>query len=233
MPEKNSLESLAPMGIGSRRAKTNGMIAAPLPRIDIPMLYNDYNNPRASRSHYNFPQTAPILTSVSPEMAGADVTTPIARRASAAEKVLEQLRSRDLQKSGANPRAMKPRDRSVEGSIAGDSDTHRTPVSHFAPSPAVTYRNTPTVSYPALPRLSKSPSAPNMASSSQPVQGTPPTSTLAVPPPPGLLALLDGEHHTDELATTFEVGWPVLEQWLVAVGGGKDGDFGRVSMIYR
>jgi hypothetical protein len=58
------------------------------------------------------------------------------------------------------------------------------------------------------------------------------TSTASVPL--GLLPLLDGEHHTDELATRFETGWPLLEQWLIAAGGGKgDGDFGRVLIIYR
>lgn len=69
--------------------------------------------------------------------------------------------------------------------------------------------------------------------------------------PPELLPLLDGEHHTDELAVRFEVGWPVLEGWLVAAGGGRvsgaddddwngeggeegrDVDFGRVCIIYR
>lgn len=45
-------------------------------------------------------------------------------------------------------------------------------------------------------------------------------------PPPELMPLLDGEHHTDELATRFEAGWPLLQQWLVAIGGGKgNGDF--------
>jgi hypothetical protein len=46
--------------------------------------------------------------------------------------------------------------------------------------------------------------------------------------------MLDGEHHTDELAAKFEAGWPILQKWLVAIGGGaEDGDFGRVVMIYR
>jgi len=53
-------------------------------------------------------------------------------------------------------------------------------------------------------------------------------------PPPELMPLLDGEHHSDELATRFEAGWPQLQQWLVAIGGGKgNGDFGRVVIIYR
>ena len=57
-------------------------------------------------------------------------------------------------------------------------------------------------------------------------------STLVVPSE--LAQLLDGEHHTDELATKFEAGWPMLQKWLVAIGGGNgDGDFGRVVMVYR
>ncbi|KAI0748353.1 nitrogen permease regulator 2-domain-containing protein [Daedaleopsis nitida] len=53
--------------------------------------------------------------------------------------------------------------------------------------------------------------------------------------PPGLLPLLDGEHHTDEICTRFEVGWPVLRQWLFAAGGAKEGDeeYGNISIIYR
>jgi nitrogen permease regulator 2-like protein len=57
---------------------------------------------------------------------------------------------------------------------------------------------------------------------------------LAPPFPKELLPLLDSEHHTDELCVRFEVGWPKLEQWLVAAGQGNgDGDFGRVIVIYR
>jgi hypothetical protein len=52
--------------------------------------------------------------------------------------------------------------------------------------------------------------------------------------PPALVPLLDGEHHTDELCCRFEVGWPTLERWLLAVGEGSgDGDFGKVLIIYR
>ncbi|KAF7967213.1 hypothetical protein HWV62_35138 [Athelia sp. TMB] len=87
----------------------------------------------------------------------------------------------------------------------------------------------------ARPRYSRSPSAPPgsvpqiQASISQ--QGS---LVPSVTFPPDLLSLLDGEHHTDELATRFEAGWPLLEQWLMAAGNGKgDGDFGRVLIIYR
>ena len=73
------------------------------------------------------------------------------------------------------------------------------------------------------PRLSRSPSMPLA-----PLQAPGP------PYPPDLLSLLDGEHHTDELCTKFEVGLPTLEQWLRIIGGsGDDGDFGRVAIIYR
>ncbi|KAK7693728.1 hypothetical protein QCA50_003300 [Cerrena zonata] len=64
-----------------------------------------------------------------------------------------------------------------------------------------------------------------------------PTSHLphtASPFPPALIPLLDGEHHTDELCVRFNVGWPMLEQWLVNAGGGEgNGDFGNVCIIYR
>jgi len=46
--------------------------------------------------------------------------------------------------------------------------------------------------------------------------------------------MLDGDHHTDELSVKFEAGWPLLEQWLIAIGRGKgDGDYGNVFIIYR
>ena len=56
--------------------------------------------------------------------------------------------------------------------------------------------------------------------------------------PPELLPLLDGEHHTDEICTQFEVGWPVLRQWLFAAGGAREGEegdaeYGQISIIYR
>ncbi|KAI0362371.1 NPR2-domain-containing protein [Trametes cingulata] len=59
----------------------------------------------------------------------------------------------------------------------------------------------------------------------------------AAPFPPDLLPLLDGEHHTDEICTRFEVGWPVLRQWLFAAGGAEEGEedeeYGKISIIYR
>ncbi|KAF8911995.1 nitrogen permease regulator 2-domain-containing protein [Gymnopilus junonius] len=59
----------------------------------------------------------------------------------------------------------------------------------------------------------------------------PPDSTTI---PPGLEAMLDGEHPTDELSVRFEAGWPVLEQWLHSIGGSEGpGNYGRVVMIYK
>ncbi|CAL1705090.1 unnamed protein product [Somion occarium] len=72
-------------------------------------------------------------------------------------------------------------------------------------------------------RMSKSPSAPGAH-----------LPHTASPFPPALVPLLDGEHHTDELCTRFNVGWPMLSQWLVMAGGGQeDGDYGDVCIIYR
>lgn len=55
------------------------------------------------------------------------------------------------------------------------------------------------------------------------------------PYPLELLALLDGDHHTDEIGVRLNVGWPQLEEWLVLLGEGKgNGDYGeRVMIIYR
>jgi hypothetical protein len=59
-----------------------------------------------------------------------------------------------------------------------------------------------------------------------------PTSQTVIPP--GLIPLLDGDRHTDELSVKFEAGWPLLEQWLIAIGGGEgNGDYGRVVIIYK
>jgi len=52
--------------------------------------------------------------------------------------------------------------------------------------------------------------------------------------PVELPALLDGTHHTDELGTRFGTGWPTIEKWLSAIGGGdQPGDYGRVVVVYR
>ncbi|KAG2111702.1 nitrogen permease regulator 2-domain-containing protein [Suillus discolor] len=173
------------------------------------------------------------------------------QRTSAAEKVLEQLRFKTLPRAGPNPIMRQP-PLSPEGSernherrsrVLSDTRRHSTyqqPTSHVPPPSSVTgsqsiaHRNSSESqnAFPARPRLSRSPST----SRTRPLNSQGSSGPMNVPPPPELLPLLDGDHHTDELCTRFEVGWPQLQQWLVAIGGGKgdgDGNFGRVSIIYR
>ena len=181
-----------------------------------------------------------------------------ARRASAAEKVLEQLRSRDMQKSGVNavssPRTSwinfqhdsVPPPTAGTATATGNIPPLTAPVPHPSPtknhsgresrrqsliaptappSSPVTTKITLTPSRPARP--SRSPSAPHAV---QP--GTGGSSQPAVPA--GLKAMLDGEHHTDELSVKFEAGWSLLEQWLHEIGGSEGpGDYGRVVVIYK
>ncbi|KAF4576749.1 Nitrogen permease regulator 2 [Pleurotus pulmonarius] len=176
------------------------------------------------------------------------------RRISAAERVLEQLRSRDrdLQRTPvANPNnsvlSHAPRmswilpnkdEHSRHGSfhLADPSESHNERHRHPQappPSPVLSRASLtstlststgPTLSVaPARPRLSRSPSAPNVSALN--IQSS---------CPPELVSLLDGEHHTDELCATFDVSWNTLEEWLRAIGAGQgDGEYGRVAVIYR
>ncbi|KAG5730919.1 Nitrogen permease regulator 2 like protein [Termitomyces sp. T112] len=167
-----------------------------------------------------------------------------ARRASAAEKVLEQLRNRsDLQKPLTSivgsprtawghyhecvttptfPTAAIPQDGHGSRRPGSRRQSLITPIGP-PPSPVVPKVGLPTSNLTGLrSRLSW-----NQNTSQLGVSGMRPY-------PSDFLTLLDGEHHTDELAVRFEAGWPLLEQWLVHAGGGAgDGDFGKVCIIYR
>lgn len=240
-----------------------------------------------------FPTLTPELTPHGVVETPLPTSTPImsathrARRASAAEKVLEQLRSRDMQKSGSamlsNPRTSWLNFQHHEPLPAMATTTHTTAVGTTASSTATTTTlntgvnvsttpntnvttfsvhesprkarpdarrlslTTPAVPPPS-PVLSKATINPSWHSrpsrSSSIIQ---PTAQLAVGPapssgitvsqpviPPSLIPLLDGDHHTDELSVRFEAGWPLLEQWLIAIGDGEgDGDYGRVTIIYK
>ncbi|KAI0726649.1 NPR2-domain-containing protein [Fomitopsis betulina] len=186
-------------------------------------------------------------TSLASELAGTELviahssapSTPVvphrARRASAAESSLEQLRSRaDARRSTPLEQLFSPRiPNSVSSSVtvtASAIHQARPPTreSSFSSTDQHGQGQSPTAPLSGLrPRLERSPSAPTVP------QVQPPMHTAAAFPKE-LLPLLDGEHHTDELCTRFEVGWPVLRQWLVMAGGGKgDGDFGQVAIIYR
>lgn len=274
------------------------------------------------------------------------VATQRARRASAAEKILEQLRNRDIQKSGGSPRnswlpSSQQQTQHAKTSGGGDSQLSTTPtltsvlasnqesptrfgsgarnfpgsdssgVTGTIGTAGVGYDTGNTTSgvaagamgptnerssnnrsrsrrpslvsppnpppspiankltlTPSRPRPPRSPSATNLVQMAQ-QQGQgqqqgpvpQPQAQSGLPPggggggvgtmqgiimqqpyylhghgghPPELVPLLDGEHHTDDLCARFEVGWSILEQWLVAIGGGKgDGDYGRVTIIYR
>ena len=172
--------------------------------------------------------------------------TRVHHRTSAAEKVLEQLRSQTLPRAAPNPTMRQPplspesHERGYERRSRVLSDTrrqsafqhHATPTSSGAGSQSIVHRNSSELQHtlPARPRQSRSPS--NSHTHVINSQGS--SGAMNTPPPPELMPLLDGDHHTDELCTRFEVGWPQLQQWLVIIGGGKDdGDFGRVSIICR
>ena len=195
-----------------------------------------------------------------------------ARRASAAEKVLEQLRGRDIQKNTSTSTAVaSPRTswingrpesivqnpttitmtKTVAATISGSSadaavssatqtslsSSQDSPTKRIGSKKSASRKQSPTVPPPSPiiskhnltpSRLTRQTSQLALTNSSNPGPGA----QLAIPS--GLLPLLDGEHHTDELSVKFEAGWPLLEQWLVTIGGGEgDGDFGRVVIIYK
>ncbi|KAJ7741526.1 NPR2-domain-containing protein [Mycena maculata] len=209
------------------------------------------------------PQTTPVVPSLSPDLATpipssprptpatASAATPArTRRASAAEKVLEQLRNRDIQQIGGSPRTswihytnesepgigITATTTTPHGSPvpvrAGGSESRRQSLSFFPanppPSPILAKATVSATLTLSRPRLSRSPSTSALQTRTG-VEGL-----AGTPFPRELLSLLDGEHHTDELAVRFEAGWPLLEQWLLAIGGGEGpDDFGRVAIIYR
>lgn len=192
---------------------------------------------------------APILGSPINQME----VTRAQQRTSAAEKVLEQLRFKTLPRAGPNPTMRQPplspegpeRNNERRSRVLSDTRRHSTyqqPTSHVPPpssvagSQSIVPHNSSEsqIAFPAKPRLSRSPSTSRTRALNS--QGS--SGPMNAPPPPELLPLLDGDHHTDELCTRFEVGWPQLQQWLVTIGGGKGdgdggGDLGRVSIIYR
>lgn len=174
------------------------------------------------------------------------------RRTSAAEKALEQLHM-SLQRtaSTSSTRAQIVSSASPdEGSgshqarpfgrhrVNSDTRRHSTPFQYGTSEineglkRVSLYNPSVTVPAPRSTVISRSPSVTATQQTYTPsTQGSP---QMFNPPPSELTPMLDGEHHTDELSTHFEVGWPLLQQWLTTIGGGKgDGDFGRVVMIYR
>ncbi|KAK1236004.1 Nitrogen permease regulator 2 [Marasmius sp. AFHP31] len=212
-------------------------------------------------------ETAGGIPSPKPSPTAHDIVNRIhgrTRRSSAAERILEHLRSRDIA-IGTSPRSLRTYGPSNGGPSSSSPLNSNPSPSHHTPqqSPAGTRpsfvavvggkdsenRNQslllhPTSPHPASPtvkkvslappprpRISRSPSAPVVRSINGVLNPVPLT---ASPYPPEIVELLDGEHHTDELAVRFQAGWPLLEQWLTAIGEGEgNGDFGRVCIIYR
>lgn len=200
---------------------------------------SNYAEQEALRVRGRAPEAQPTIASVGAEIVAISPTTARvvpARRASAAESSLEMLRSLDGRRP-LHDRAYQTISR-LHGRAEAPSQKDAPQYSHASTryisssSPdaltsaeklesEISNEGRGTTLGLLRPRIPRE-------SSHGALQG-------AAPFPPELLPLLDGEHHTDEICTRFEVGWPVLRQWLFAAGGGKEGDeeFGQISIIYR
>ena len=234
--------------------------AAHVPRLGRPGL------PSVPIEPIPFGVTESPLSSAPPTVISQ---THRARRASAAEKVLEQLRGRDIPKKISAVTLPGPRTSWINGrpeniqnlttmtttttkvlapttpitsDAAASSTTQASLSSQDSPTKGIESKRasrrqslvSPVVPPPSpiIPKHNLNSSRLTRQTSQLPHTNSGPGAQLAVPP--GLLSLLDGEHHTDELSVRFEAGWPLLEQWLVSIGGGGgDGDYGRVVIIYK
>lgn len=145
---------------------------------------------------------------------------------------------------------------SMLGGTGGTKRPERRQSLNSAAPPPSPVLSKATLATPSRPRISRSPSAQQLGQSqgaglagpgggygpghstsqgqvSQSIQGRS-IASGGLEYPPQLVPLLDGEHHTDELCTKFEVGWPLLERWLELIGGGEIGsEEGKVVVIYR
>ncbi|PCH37993.1 NPR2-domain-containing protein [Wolfiporia cocos MD-104 SS10] len=244
---RNEQRTLA-SSLGRKRGKSFSATFSATTQPSQRLFFNEADSARTrGRSQDPQPSRAISMLAAARTSTGArtpDVLSP-PRRPSAAESSLEQLRSRN----GPPPR--RPLERIFEPTPPATTQTAR---EERPPQP-------PAIGTLLRPRVSRSPSAPAVPSGhvqalaqaqvqmqaqvqaraqaqGQAQAQAPMQIPYPVPAgpsfPPALLPLLDGEHHTDELCTRFEVGWPILRQWLVLAGGGKgDDDFGRVAIIYR
>lgn len=196
--------------------------------------------------------TFPVNTEVllSSPTRETELTTSAPRRTSAAEKVLEQLRFKTLQRSGSHilvgsqPSSTFPEEVGTPREVSfgrprvnSDGRRHSTyQQSEVSSRDGRSLVHGPPVGSMSTgrPRLSRSPSSPKVPQIHTSISQGSGQALNAPAPPSELIPLLDGEHHTDELSTRFEAGWPLLQQWLAVIGGGRgDGDLGRVSIIYR
>jgi hypothetical protein len=178
------------------------------------------SHPTSIRPRRRTSEAAPAFAAVSAHSTSGTVSPP----SRAAEASLGTLRLRVVPSSPQTVRVREPRRHSTT-----------TPASLFEIAQSLAGPTEPRLQH-VRPRLSRSPSSPAIKTQANGAAPAP-TPVLVSQPlayPPALVPLLDGEHHTDELCCRFEVGWPTLERWLIAVGRGSgDGDFGKVLIIYR
>ncbi|KAI0636749.1 NPR2-domain-containing protein [Trametes polyzona] len=232
--------------LGRKRGKSIASAIQP-PSVSPPTRAEQ----EALRVRGRAPEAQPTIASAGAEIVAVSPTTARVaptRRASAAESSLEMLRSRDARKP-LQERAYQTVGRwsgRTEGVATANTATVTLPKGPERFSHAAT-RYISSSSPDALATVIAAESLESEHSSGgrsatlgllRPRMSREPSHGMiqgAAPFPPELLPLLDGEHHTDEICTRFEVGWPVLRQWLFAAGGGKDGDeeYGQVSIIYR
>ena len=166
-------------------------------------------------------EVVPAFAAVSEHVTSGTVSPP----PRVAEASLGTLRSRAGPPSPQTIRVREPRRHSTT-----------TPASLFEIAQSLAVPTEPRLQHAVRPRLSRSPSSPVVKTQANGAAPSPKPVLVSQPLayPPSLVPLLDGEHHTDELCCRFEVGWPTLERWLVAVGEGSgDGDLGKVLIIYR
>ncbi|KAH7889428.1 nitrogen permease regulator 2-domain-containing protein [Phlebopus sp. FC_14] len=244
-----------PASPSHRRRRQSFSISPPQANALQPPSPSSNSGDPSKRLRGRLPDAASLAAPVSTEVVissptrEVDGTIGLQRRTSAAEKVLEQLRVRTFQQADSNL-AMHAHPSAQEATndnrARGNSETRRqsmfqqstylssetpegsgrdgrSPIAGASVGPMSTGR----------PRLSRSPSAPMPQTHAcfSPAHGS---MTSVSNPPSELISLLDGEHHTDELSIRFEAGWPLLQQWLAVIGGGKgDGHLGRVAIIYR
>lgn len=204
---KTTTTTVPPSPIGRRRASS----------LTVPPL----TSPSSMRPKRRTSDAIPAFATVSAHSTSGTVSLPPHH---AAEASLGTLRSRATGPP-SSPQTIRPRHLAA------------TPASLFEIAQALAAPGAETrLQHAVRPRLSRSPSSPIIKT--QKNGGTaapaPILASQSLAYPPALVPLLDGEHHADELCCHFEVGWPTLERWLVAVGRGSgDGDFGNVLIIYR
>jgi len=205
--EAKTTTTLPPSPIGARKRASS---------LTVP----PYASSSSMRPKRRTSDALPAFATVSAHSPSGTVSLP----PRAAEASLGTLRSRVGPQPPSSPQTIRARH---------SHSATATPASLFEITQALA---APAAETRVRPRPSRSPSFPAIKTQTNGGAVAPAPVLVSQPLayPPALVPLLDGEHHADELCCQFEVGWPTLERWLVAVGGGSgDGDFGNVLIIYR